>query len=479
MAGSEGFVRSQNLTAPTETSDAKQTVHVAISYGADGEIRVYRDGTPYGGAYRPEKSARTYAASESEVLIGLRHSGAGNGFFAGEVEEARVYDRALSPSEVAASFQDGPGGVSRAEVLAKLTPEERERHTEALRRRKDRENRLREVPPEPRVYAASGTETGVSHVLLRGDVEKKGSAVSAGGLSVIAGPAPEFGLATDAPEATRRRKLADWLADRDNPLTYRAMANRIWHYHFGTGIVGTPNDLGASGERPSHPELLDWLACELRDQGGRLKSLHRLIVTSETYKQSSRFDPKAAAKDADSRLLWRFPPRRLEGEAVRDAMLAASGALNPTMYGPSFRPFTVTVFNSNIYTLTDPIGPEFDRRTIYRIHVLSAKSPLLDALDCPDPAVKTPRRGVTTTPLQALAMMNDTFVIRQAKILAERVKREAGDDPGKMVERAYQLAFGRPPSDIERDRAIQLEKSHGMENVAWTLLNATEFVYVY
>ena len=256
-------------------------------------------------------------------------------------------------------------------------------------------------------------------------MEKKGDPVSAGGLSAVARPSSDFGLDPAAPEARRRRQLADWIADRDNPLTFRVMANRVWHYHFGTGLVATPNDLGASGDRPSHPELLDWLACELRDGGSRLKTIHRLIVTSDTYKQSSRFDAKAAAKDADARLLWRFPPRRLEGEAVRDAMLSASGELNPSMYGPRFRPFTVKVFNSNIYTMTDPIGPEFNRRTIYRIHVLSAKSPLLDALDCPDPAVKTPRRGVTTTPLQALAMMNDTFVIRQAKALADRARRRS------------------------------------------------------
>ena len=244
--------------------------------------------------------------------------------------------------------------------------------------------------------------------------------------------------------------------------------------------MATPNDLGASGDRPSHPELLDWLACELRDNGGSLKSLHRLIVTqSDAYQAIVAFRQRRnASKDADSRLLWRFPPRRLEGEATRDAMLAASGRLNRALYGPSFRPFTVTVFNSNIYTPTDPDGPEFERRTIYRMNVLSGKSPLLESLDCPDPAVKIPRRGLTKTPLQALAMKNDTFVLSQAKGLAERARREAGDDPAKQVARLYKLALARHPTAEESGLALALAKDHGMGEVAWTLLNASEFVYV-
>src|SRR5262249_38253454 len=155
----------------------------------------------------------------------------------------------------------------------------------------------------------------------------------------------------------RRAKLAEWIASPDNPLTARVMVNRIWHYHFGRGIVGTPNDFGFNGDRPTHAELLDWLASEFnapsplggegRGEGSAsIKKLHRLLLLSSTSRQPSRLDPQAAAVDADNRWLWRFPPRRLEGEAVRDAMLAVSGQLNPQMAGPSFRPFTVEVFGS-------------------------------------------------------------------------------------------------------------------------------------
>ena len=260
--------------------------------------------------------------------------------------------------------------------------------------------------------------------------------------------------------------------------TARVIVNRVWHYHFGTGLVATPNDFGRNGERPSHPELLDWLASDFLAQGSRLKALHRRIMLSSTYRQSSRFDAKAAAVDADDRLLWRYPARRLEAEAIRDAMLQASGQLNTQMAGPSFRPFKLTVFNSNFYELNDPVGPEFNRRTVYRININSAKDPLLETLDCPDPSVKTPRRAVTTTPLQALGLMNDSFVLRQARCLADRVRR--GVRPRRRrAGRTGPIGSrwgGRRPTAKSDGRADLLDKA-GLENLAWVLFNSSEFLY--
>ena len=178
-------------------------------------------------------------------------------------------------------------------------------------------------------YAACPQEPPPTFVLLRGDVEKKGERVAAGGLSAVRSPSPDFGLAVDAPESLRRRKLAGWLADPANPLTARVMVNRVWHYHFGTGLVATPNDLGRNGERPSHPELLDWLAADFLAHGTSLKALHRRIMLTNTFRQSSRYNARPAASDADDRLLWRYPARRLEAEAIRDAMLRQPGCSTP------------------------------------------------------------------------------------------------------------------------------------------------------
>jgi hypothetical protein len=330
----------------------------------------------------------------------------------------------------------------------------------------------------PLAWCAVPSVPPPTFLLRRGDVDKPGEQVVAGGLSAIKAPAPDFGLAADAPEGTRRLKLAEWLTNSDNPLPARVMVNRIWHYHFGRGIVASPNDFGFNGERPTHPELLDWLASEFIARGWSVKKLHKLLVTSATYQQSSAYNAKAAEQDADDRYLWRFAPRRLEGEAVRDAMLSVSGQLNPQVGGPSFRPFTVTVFNSAFYTLTDSPDPEQNRRTLYRINVESAKSPLLEAFDCPDPSTKTPRRAVTTTPLQALTLMNNSFVLRQARCFGDRVRKEAGNDADAQVRRAYLLAFGRPPTKDEMERAAPLAKKYGPEMLCWVLLNSSEFLYL-
>ncbi len=336
----------------------------------------------------------------------------------------------------------------------------------------------RPLPGGGTAYAVKPDKPEPTFVLRRGDVEKPEEQVTAGALSAVKAPPADFGLKADAPEGERRRKLADWLASADNPLTARVLVNRLWQYHFGRGLVTSPSDFGFNGDRPSHPELLDWLADEFVRGGWSVKHIHRLILLSATYRQSAHPNAEAAAGDADDRLLWRFPPRRLEAEAVRDAMLAVSGQLNPRMGGPSYRPFTMTVFNSTFYTLIDETTPEMQRRTVYRISVNSAKNPLLDALDCPDPSVKAPRRAVTTTPLQALGLMNDSFVLRQARCFAERVAREAGDDPAARVALAYRLAFGREPTAAEKERAVAHVREHGIEGLCWVLLNASEFLYL-
>jgi hypothetical protein len=474
MAGSEFFRRSRDHDAPSESAAPKDLVHVAVVYAADDRITIYRNGKLYAGPYRPEgdgSKLRTYHAGAAQVLFGLRHTGAGNGFLTGEIDEARLYDRALSAEQVEASFRAGPASMSADEIRKALSPEERKKW-EALRSEVDElRRRVDRLGAVPLGYVANPKPAPPTAVLLRGDFEKKGEVVAAGGLSKL--PGSDFGLTSDAPEAGRRLRFANWVTDPANSLTARVIVNRLWQYHFGRGIVETPNDFGASGGRPSHPELLDWLADEFRSRGWSIKQMHRLIMLSAAYRQSSRFDPNAAAIDADDRLLWRFAPRRLEAEEIRDAMLAVSGRLNPVMGGPGFQPFKITVFNSTFYDLIDDDRPAFNRRTIYRIGVNSAKDPLLESLDCPEPSVKAPRRSVTTTPIQALGLMNNPFVQRQAKLMAKRLESER--DP---IARAYSLAFGRAPTPAERERAEGLIREHGLQSVCWVLLNASEFLYV-
>jgi hypothetical protein len=496
-AGSEFFHRTRDLTLSAaspggpsssvhaasgkEDAVAGTLLHVAIVYRADSSIAVYRDGQPYAAPYTPTgegAALRTFPAGGAEVLIGLRHEGAANGLLHGEVEEARLYDRALTDVEVAASFRAGVSLFSPETLRQAMTSAERRRLDAQAVELQRLERSLQALEQPLLTYAASTAQPEVTRLLPRGDVEHPGEIVAAAGLSCLRSPSPDLGLAPDAPEGLRRLKLAAWIADPANPLTARVLVNRVWHYHFGRGIVGTPNDFGFNGERPTQPELLDWLASVFLRGGGRLKPLQRLILLSSTYRQSARFDPDGAARDAEDRLLWRFPPRRLEGEAVRDAMLCVSGLLNPRRGGPSFQPFTVVIDNSHFYHQFDSPDPEYNRRTVYRAGVNSAKNALLEALDCPDPSTKTPRRDVTTTPLQALELMNNTFVLRQAHGFAAKLEREGGPSlPGRII-LAYRLAFGRRPSPEEAVRAEDFVRAQGLENLCWALLNANEFLYL-
>jgi hypothetical protein len=307
----------------------------------------------------------------------------------------------------------------------------------------------------------------------------KSDVVSPGGLSGLRTVSAEFQLEPTSAEGERRRKLAGWIARDDNPLFARTIVNRVWHYHFGRGLIETPNDLGFNGGQPSHPELLDYLASELIANRWSIKHLHRLIVSSATYQQASLPRKECLAVDKDNRLLWRYSPRRLEAEAVRDAVLAISGELNPQVGGPSFQDFRpFDNHNSQYYEPIDPVGPQFNRRSIYRMWARGGKSPLLDTLDCPDPSTMTPKRGSTTTPLQALAMLNNSFMLRMADNMAARVKKDEGEDTSRQVERTFELAYSRPAKVEERKVATAFVEKNGLAAFCRVLLNTNGFLYV-
>ncbi len=392
---------------------------------------------------------------------------------ANEKEIARVEKRARSeaggdPSKVARERIDS--------LLSDAEKSERVAHELAQKRASEAASSLERKLPVS--YIGQRVQPPTAHRLLRGDVTQIAEVVRPGALSALAASAGDLGLEADAPEAERRRRLALWMTHPKNPLPPRVMANRLWHYHFGQGIVATPNDLGEAGSKPSHPELLDWLARRLIDSGGNLKELHRLIVRSATYRQSSTGSEKGREIDADNSLLWRFAPKRLEAEALRDAMLALGGELNLAMGGPSFRAFEFIKFPTQMYLPIDREEPGHARRTIYRMNVNSGKDPMLDSFDCPDPSFKTPKRGVTTTPLQALSIMNGPFSQRMARSMARRLAHMPNATLKAQVRAAYDDCLGRPPTPTESAEALKAASAFGLQIVCWTLLNSTEFVYV-
>jgi hypothetical protein len=272
--------------------------------------------------------------------------------------------------------------------------------------------------------------------------------------------------------------LARWITHPKNPLFARVIVNRIWHHHFGTGLVETPSDFGLGGSLPTHPKLLDWLANQLIRHNWSLKHIHRLILNSATYQQSSRFRPSPAATDATNQLLWRHAPRRLEAESLRDSLLAVSGSLNRELGGPGYYDFSTFTNNSQFYDVGDPQGVTFDRRSLYRTLARSGRNRFLDAFDCPDPSTKTPQRAVTTTPLQALSLLNGSFALRMSDQLAARVKREAGASPAARIHYMFRLCFSRPPTRQEALTAGNFSSRHGLAALARVLFNANEFLYV-
>ncbi|MEQ1861357.1 MAG: DUF1553 domain-containing protein [Chthoniobacteraceae bacterium] len=326
---------------------------------------------------------------------------------------------------------------------------------------------------DEKVYAVTTSAPPEIKVLRRGDPETPTDGVGPG-VFRLAGLRNEFA----GDDAQRRIALADWITDRANPLTRRVLVNRLWHYHFGTGIVDTPSDFGLGGGMPSHPELLDWLAEEFAASGWSLKSMHRLICTSAAYRQVSQSHADGLRIDSGGRLLWRMNPRRLDAESLRDAMLAVSGKLNPQMFGPGYRDFDYEEAYAPIYRYITPDSPELWRRSVYRFVVRTTTHQFMTTLDCPNPANLTPARNVTTTALQSLALMNNEFVIKQAGYFAERVERDAGAKTEAQVARAFHLAFSRSPSPDELSAAGQLVRSESLSSLCRMLLNANEFIYV-
>ena len=325
-----------------------------------------------------------------------------------------------------------------------------------------------------KVYAGTFFQPPATHRMYRGDPTAPKEAVAPDAIRVLG----SLNLSADAPEQQRRVAIANWIASPNNPLTARVMVNRLWQFHFGVGIVDTPSDFGANGTLPSHPQLLDWLASEFIDRGWSMKNMHRIILMSKTWQQDSRPRADAAQVDAGARLLWRFPPRRLEAEGIRDCILMATGKMDLRLGGPGFSAFEIAMENVRHYFPKQEYGPSDWRRMVYMTKVRQEKDSTFGVFDCPDGSQVTPKRSRSTTPLQALNLLNSRFVVQQAELFVERLERECEGTGGKRIERAFELCFGRSADEQELALAGEFVAEHGLVQFARALFNANEFVFI-
>ncbi|HBE69579.1 MAG TPA: hypothetical protein DDW52_15645 [Planctomycetaceae bacterium] len=387
-------------------------------------------------------------------------------------------------------------------LTAEITQDENERKQQLRRESAKIAKEIAKVPKLPKAWIGtrnSSDAAGPFHVFIGGSPQRKGNPVVPASLSMLQKSVSGYELTSDATESQRRIALANWITRPDNPLTARVLANRVWHYHFGTGIVDTPSDFGYMGGPPSHPELLDYLALKLIEGDWRLKSLHREIMLSDAYQQSSLFRSAAARIDGDARLLWRFPPRRLSSEEVRDTMLQVAGKLDrlpaklpdssaetdesakPKMVpdgGPGFRLYRFMRDNVSTYSPLDSHGADTYRRAVYHQNARASVVDLMTEFDQPDCTFSAPRRAETTTPLQALSMLNHQFTLDMSNALAERLKNEVGDDIADQLGRAFQLCYSRDPQPEELTDCSTFVQEHGLPALCRVLLNTSELIYL-
>jgi hypothetical protein len=454
----------------------------------------------------PKNGASFFVYVDGELKVNQKNIGRDDGGIAVEV----VLPAAARFLTLMAT--DGGNGISHDQICfadawltaaqpTTMSDNDKAELARLQQRRADLEKQIASLPMPAKVYAVLTETPPPIKLLKRGNPEQPADEVSPTSLACVTGLKTDLGTSQSS-DGDRRKAFAEWVTSPANPLTRRVIVNRLWHYHFGAGLVETPSDFGLGGGQPSHPELLDWLADELLTQRWSLKAIHRLICTSAAYQQESnsaavprpsgsgpsrdsvrplpngRGTDHAHSIDTNNRLLWRMNPRRLDAESLRDTVLSVSGKLNQTMFGPGYRDFEYQEEYAPVYRYITPDSSDLWRRSVYRFAVRTTTHQFLTTLDCPSPANLVPARNTTTTALQSLMLLNNDFMLRQSGYFADRVKAEAGTDPTAQVIRAFQLAFGRQPSAPEAAAAASLVKSRDLTQLCRMLLNANEFVYV-
>ncbi len=461
--------------------------HVAFTRRrVTGGLHLYVDGEVVSTATGSTEALNTSA------FLDIGRMQPGYGYFHGDIDEVRIYARALDHREILDLYLGGGASTPFLHLVEEYAAKDAVRHREAI------ERLLVGHKPQPRLIEVLrvkeiGSQPPDTHVLVRGNPHAPAGRVDPGYPRIL--DATEPALPTPGPGAKtsgRRLALARWIVDRGNPRTARVMANRLWQYHFGRGLVRTPNDFGHFGVRPTHPELLDWLASEFVNRGWSVKSMHRLIMTSRAYRMGSRSDENALAVDPENDLIWRFDMRRLEAEEIRDSILAVNGSLNLQMDGPGVyppMPEEILATASRPWQAWGDSPPDQAARRSTYIHVKrSLLSPLLETFDLADTDATCPVRFVTTQPTQALTMLNSTFVNEQAAIFARRVEHEAGRALDARVARALTLVLTRIPDEEEVTEGVnlvqELQREEGFtpelafKSYCLVLLNLNEFVYL-
>ncbi len=378
----------------------------------------------------------------------------------------------LANSEARTPFA---GPADPAAFLAKLSPADAAAARAALQDLAATRSRLAALRGSQNAWIGTFTQPDKTYRLYRGELLQKREVVAPDALTVLG----SLGLAVDEPEQQRRLQLARWIASPQNPLTARVLVNRLWHYIFGHGIVDTPGDFGINGARPTHPELLDWLAHEFVQSGWSIKHIQKLILLSQTFQQTST--PRAAAQeiDSDGRFLWRYTPRRLEAEAIRDSILSVAGTLDPHMGGPGF--FLQEVVEENVmhYFPKEKYTPAEFRRMVYLFRIRQATDSVFGSFDCPDGGQIMSKRSRSNTPLQALNLFNSTFVLQQADLLSARLRREAGDSPEAQTALAFALCSARPPDAWELAESAAMIRAQGLPSFCRALFNSSEFLFLF
>ena len=443
-----------------------------INDGQFGNDRSWTSNTPGKGWVQIDLPAR---ARIGRIVWGR----ARDGKFSDRVPTRYVIEAATEPGKwqtVGKSDDSAPfnGKADAGAYLARLAPADADAARAVQAELAAVQKRLAKSSGSQKGWVGTFSKPEKTHRLYRGEPMQKREVVAPDALSVVG----TLGLAVDEPEQARRVKLAEWIASPQNPLTARVMVNRLWQYTFGTGLVDTPSDFGANGSRPTHPELLDWLADEFVRSGWSVKHLQRLMLLSAAFRQSSA--PRAAAAmDADGRLLWRYTPRRLEAEAIRDSMLAVSGALDLKMGGPGFYLMDVVEENVMHYFPKEKYTPAEFRRMVYQFRIRQTTDSVFGSFDCPDGGAVMPKRSRSNTPLQALNLFNSTFVLQQADLLAKRLAAEAGDMPDAQAALAFRLFYARPPDALELGNSAAMIRDHGLPSFARALYNTSEFLFVF